>query len=173
MSLHNNKYRIQSTRLPNWDYRNEGFYFITICTANRINYFGNVIRSQMILSHEGNIVAKEWSKTDQIRPYVKLDEWIIMPNHLHMILIISEKQIESSYKNPSDTHTKWASSSVGSIINQFKGRCTKRIRSKGQTQFAWQSRFYEHIIRTERSLENIRRYIQSNPANWSEDKYYS
>lgn len=89
------KYRIPSTRLPGWDYANAGYYFVTIVTHGRIPYFGEIVAGEMHLSPIGDIVANEWVKTPQIRPNVQLDEWVIMPNHLHAILVITGTLVET------------------------------------------------------------------------------
>jgi len=196
MRLFKDKYRILSTRLPGWDFAQSAYYYVTICTKNRTHLFGDVKHDVMTMSPIGEIIADEWKKTEVIRPNVKLDEWIIMPNHMHAILIITYK-IESSKPtetpqrmnrkkmpqrmNPKETpqrgvstndaSAKWAANSLGSIIGQFKGKCTKRIWAQNHTEFAWQSRFYDRIIRTENELHNARLYITSNPQNWDKDRH--
>ena len=94
MTLYKNKYRIESARCPNWDYTSNGYYFVTICTHKRQCFFGNVNAGKMELSDIGFIIAQEWQKTPQIRSNVQLDEWVVMPNHFHGIIII---------KNPVET----------------------------------------------------------------------
>lgn len=143
------RYRIESTRLINYDYSKDGFYFVTICTKNRKMFFGKVVKGRMILNKIGNIVAEEWKKTAKIRKDVFLDEWIIMPNHLHGILVIRNRRdipavrdipaLEtprrgvSTVANPTDAPStggrkpQWKPGVLGAIINQFKGKCTKRI----------------------------------------------
>ena len=143
----------------------------------------------MQLSPIGEIVVQEWGKTQIIRSNVILDEWIIMPNHMHMIVGITHK-IDSTpdvemprpvetprrgVSTPKQSQTmaaseKWAANTLGSVIGQFKGKCTKRIRAQGYDDFAWQSRFYDHIIRTEDALHKTRLYIASNPMNWDQDR---
>ena len=91
MKLFKNQYRVESTRLPGWDYGQAGYYFVTICTKDRVHYFGEVVSNDMQLSPIGEIAAQEWIKTEIIRPNVKLDEWVIMPNHMHMIAVITYK----------------------------------------------------------------------------------
>lgn len=91
MTLYKNKYRIESARYQNWDYTSNGYYFVTICTHNREYFFGDVVADKMQLSPVGKIVAEEWHKTAQIRSYIELDEWVIMPNHLHGIIIIKNQ----------------------------------------------------------------------------------
>lgn len=82
------KYRIESARLKNWDYAQSGAYFVTICTKNRKCFFGNIAEEKMQLSEIGKIVANEWQKTAEIRKTVELEAWVVMPNHVHGILII-------------------------------------------------------------------------------------
>ena len=89
MTLYKDKYRIESTRLKDWNYSRDGYYFVTICTQDKKCFFGDVIEEKVRLSTIGEIVADEWQKTVRIRKNVSLDAWIIMPNHLHGIVIIN------------------------------------------------------------------------------------
>ena len=168
-----NRYRIESARLPSWDYSSPGWYFVTVCTKNKENFFGDVIDGRMCLSEAGRIVAEEWMKTEIIRTNIRLDEWIIMPNHLHGILVIVERMtsVETPRRGVS-TRSKWKPGTLGAIINQFKSISTKRIRRSSTTAFAWQPRFYDHIIRKVESLSRIRTYLQHNPEKWEQDKYF-
>jgi len=151
------------------------------------------------LSRAGEIAVREWTKTEVIRPNVELDEWIFMPNHMHAILAITEK-IDSrppaeTPRHPEPTSfqpvetprrgvsargwntrrasDKWAPNILGSIVGQFKGKCTKRIRGEGYADFAWQARYYDRIIRSNETLDAIRAYIILNPRNWENDIYHS
>jgi len=184
MSIFKNKYRVESTRLPGWDYGQAGYYCVTICTKDQEHFLGEIVKGEIQLSPVGKIVTQEWIKTETIRSNVLLDEWIIMPNHMHMIVIITHKIIVETPRRgvstgrgvPSDFRSqtksaseKWAANTLGSIIGQFKGKCTKRIRVEAFHNFAWQSRYYDHIIRTDEELLNIRTYIASNPLNWHKD----
>jgi REP element-mobilizing transposase RayT len=173
------KYRSDSTRLAGWDYSSPGFYFVTICTKNHKPILGIINDGKMLLSPAGVILAEEWRKSDEIRTLVSMDEFIIMPNHIHGIIIINDisslpideasTRAETNY----GTAPRSKSISLGNIIRQFKSVCTRRIRSAGFDKFAWQSRFYDHIIRDDESLQRIREYIQSNPQNWESDQYHS
>jgi len=169
-----NKYRIPSTRLPNWDYSWPGWYFVTICTEERECFFRDVINGKMKLSEIGEIVKEEWLKTPKIRKNVKLDEWIIMPNHLHGVIIINNPTAVETPRRGVSTdvriNKKWKPNSLGSIINQIKSICTRRIRLTIYREFAWQSRFYDHIVRDEKDLNRIRKYIIENPCNWEKDR---
>ncbi len=192
-----NTYRINSARKPGHNYGMPGFYFITICTKNRICHFGNVVNSTMILSDMGHIVTDEWKKTVTIRTNVELDEWVIMPNHMHMIVRILENGYMSNdivetpckaslprasqpTQSPSCNHTSQPyhnifgpqRNNISSIICGFKATVTKRIHMElDQWNFAWQPRFHDHIIHDERALYNIRQYIINNPLNWKTDFY--
>jgi putative transposase len=177
MSKFNRKYRSETTRLPNWDYASAGWYFVTLCTQDNKPFFGKIIESKTHMSPMGNIVAEEWIRTETIRQNDRLDEWIIMPNHLHGIIILEVKipQQEGS-KTPqrgvSTGDYAWKANTLGSIINQIKGACTRRIRQAGYPEFSWQPRFYDHIIRSQASVQRIRRYISQNPAKWQQDQYH-
>jgi REP element-mobilizing transposase RayT len=172
MTLYKDKYRIESTRLKDWDYSRSGYYFVTICTQDKKCLFGDVIDEKVRLSAIGEIVADEWQKTAQIRKNVSLDIWIIMPNHLHGIVIINNNnephgntQKGESYDNKFGPQAN----NLSSIIRGFKSATTKRI-YRARYDFSWQSRFYDHIIRNEKSLMKIREYIINNPLKWELDK---
>jgi putative transposase len=182
MSLYKNKYRVESSRLKLWDYSSEGAYFITICTKDMVNYFGKIVNEKVILSSIGIIVNEEWLKTGVVRNYVTLDEYIVMPNHVHGIIFLLDKpnNVETprwGVSNRETTHrvvsTTIKKGSISSIIGQYKSNCTKQIRESEITDFQWQTRFHDHIIRNERELYNIRKYIFNNPLKWSNDEYYN
>ncbi len=186
-----NKYTIKSARLEGYDYSQEGMYFVTICTKDRKEFFGRIDNGKMILSGMGEIIKEELLKTPIIRPNVILNEWIIMPNHLHAVIeIINKPNVETPRRgvstpcldgknaNIGETNTnkrggynpQWKPNSLGSIINQFKSVCTKKIWKSGYPNFAWQPRFYDHIIRDEISLYKIKEYIRKNPEMWERDR---
>jgi|TARA_Y100000310_G_C20601280_1_gene773181 REP element-mobilizing transposase RayT len=185
------KYRIASTRLPGWNYSENGHYFVTICTNNRINYFGKVKNNIMHLSDIGKITMKYWQEIPKHFPFVKLDEYVIMPNHIHGILIINNfDQVEtqnfafSNYEairsvetqnfaslRPNEYKNKFGpqSKNLSSIIRGFKIG-VKKYATINNISFAWQSRFYDHIIRHDQALNNIRQYIIDNPKKWQRDR---
>ncbi len=174
MTLFKNRYRIESARLPSWNYGGSGWYFITICTHKRLHFFGQIIDGTVHLSAMGEIVAEEWQKTSQIRPNVILDEWVIMPNHFHGIIgIHNQPPVETFRRNVSTNEPKLQPNSLGAIVGQFKSICTKRIRAAGFSEFGWQTRFYDRIIRDESELNRIHRYIRNNPSNWKADRHHS
>jgi len=176
--LYKNKFRVESNRLTEWDYSTPWWYYVTFCTKNFKCWFGEIKNGKMILNDLGQIVEEEWLKTKDIRANVDLDYYVIMPNHFHGIPII--KDVETSRRDVSrvketghrPVSTQLKPNSLGSIIGQFKSVCTKRIHKLGFTDFQWQPRFYDHIIRNEADLRRIRNYIQNNPLKWELDEYY-
>ena len=170
MTKYQNQYRIETTRLQRWDYSSSGWYFVTICTKDHSPILGKIMNGKMHLSPVGKIVAEEWIRSETLRPNLSLDQWVVMPNHIHGILVI--EGIKTSQRDVSTTPFTLERNSLGSIINQFKGKCTKRIRKSESPDFAWQPRYFDHIIRNVDSLQKIRHYIQENPLKWEMDEYY-
>ena len=190
MEKFQNIYRIPSARASFWDYRCRAEYFVTICTYNQFSYFGEIKNREMILSEIGKVVHTEWLKTFEMRPDMNLymGEFVIMPNHFHAIIGIGEnKYNEEQYvMNHSDASRDAMhcvsidnaknqfgpqSKNLSSIIRGFKSGVTKNARIIDQ-DFAWQTRFYDHIIRNDKSYNNIMEYIAENPLNWEKDKFY-
>lgn len=164
-------YRVASTRLQHWDYTANAFYFVTICTHDRLPLLGEIVAGAMVPSEAGQIVDEEWRRTCDVRPHVAIDKYVVMPNHVHGIIVLNsdesvlgatpEKTSQRDVSTP-----RLVAGSLGAIVNQFKGACTKRIRDAGVTEFGWQPRFYDHIIREEEALNRIRQYIVDNPLKW-------
>ena len=183
MTLFKNNYRVESARLKGWDYASAGAYFVTFCTASRQPWLGEVSGNDVRLSPLGEIVADEWLRTPLVRPHIELDQWIIMPDHVHGIIVItpveasrgvetSRDMIETSRRDVSTIPTtpRLQPNSLGAIIGQIKSLCTKRIWAAGFRDFRWQTRFYDRIIRDDQALEHIRAYIVDNPVHWAQDK---
>ena len=169
-----NKYRIASTRLRNWDYAADGYYFVTICTKDKKCYFGNVLDSAMKLSKIGKIANVYWQEIPKHFPFVELDEFIVMPNHIHGIIIINnivETQNVASLQLQRGAKNKFGpqSKNLASIIRGFKIG-VKKWATINNIPFQWQSRFYDNIVRNGKSLSKIRQYIANNPSNWERDK---
>jgi len=171
----------RSIRLRGHDYSQSGFYFITVCTAQRECLFGNIVDGEMVLNEYGQMVRDEWAKTASIRREITLDEYVIMPNHFHGILVIADGRGDrpvARTKTNSVAGTKPQSGpmprSIGAFVAGFKSAVTQRINTKRQTprQPVWQRNYYEHIIRNDAELNNIREYIRNNPAQWELDDLY-
>jgi REP element-mobilizing transposase RayT len=169
---------MESTRLRNLNYASNGHYFITICTKNKECYFGEIIDDKMILSKIGKIAHKYWQEIPKHFPFVRLDKFVIMPNHVHGIIIIDNHNVGtygpivetpnlgvSTVKTNVNTQNKyWKPGNLGVIINQYKRKCTIESR-KMNPYFQWQPRFYDHVIRNKQDLNRIQQYIQNNPHN--------
>ncbi|GAA4080807.1 transposase [Flavobacterium cheonanense] len=185
-----NKYRIPSARLQTWDYSNNGAYFITICTQNREHFFGNIQNGIMQLSEIGKLAEQYWFEIPNHFPFIELGNFVIMPNHVHGILIInkidnptlsSTESVETRHCLVStiNLNTTIGSSrfqnqgknTISSIVGSYKSIVTKMSRQI-HPDFAWQSRFHDHIIRNSKSFDIIQNYIFENPLNWKDDKFY-
>lgn len=172
-----NKYRVSSARLPEWDYRWPGAYFITICTDNHHHFFGRIEDKVMQFSPVGAIADVLWQQLKMHYPNLGLGAFVIMPNHVHGILIlphspsdaISESQIGSATHNMASISPK--AGSVSSIVRNYKSAVSYHAHRLGY-DFEWQSRFHDHIIRDEESYKRISQYIINNPAKWAEDKFF-
>ena len=179
-----NKYRIDSTRLPNWDYGNEAAYYVTIITKKRIHYFGEIVEKKMHLSSIGKIVEEEWYKSFEMRPDMNLQmgEFIVMPDHFHGIIIIGGNEfntLERGAKHCASTDDQTdnvnlhnsanqfgpQSKNLASIIRGFKISVTTNARII-LPEYGWQRGYHDHIIRNQKSFDNISRYIINNPENW-------
>jgi REP element-mobilizing transposase RayT len=235
MNQYHSQHHRRSIRLKGYDYSQTGYYFITLCTRDRQCWFGEVKNGKMYLNSIGSIVAKEWLNSAQIRQEIELDEWIVMPNHFHAIVII-HNEINENLGRTSENHIQGEHfgniqgehfgniqgehfgniqgehfgniqgehfgniqgehfgniqgehfgniqgaslaplrlrkpRSLSTLISGFKAVVTKRINEIRQVSGVsiWQRNYYEHIIRDELSLYNIRKYILENPLSWSED----
>jgi REP element-mobilizing transposase RayT len=176
-----NIYRIPTTRLPNWDYSDSGYYFITICTKDKEDFFGEIIKNEIHLTKIGKIAQKYWIEISKHFLFVELDEFIIMPSHVHGILIIKNtgdddcrdviNHVSTDHvnKNVYSKITPMNKHSLGEIIRWYKGRMTFEI-NKIKINFSWQSRYYDHIIRNEKEFCRIKQYVKDNPMNWETDE---
>lgn len=152
--LFRNRYRVPSARLPGWDYRRPGIYFLTICTLWRDQCLGEVADGEITSSDYGEIAAREWQAIPGGCPRATLDAWIVMPDHLHGIVVFGSVSTESEPV------------SLATVIGQFKKRCTKAIRARGYPAFAWQDRFHDRILDSLEALERACAYIRQNPQRW-------
>ncbi|MBU0649420.1 transposase [Patescibacteria group bacterium] len=178
-NLFQNKYRVPSARLPSWDYSSAGFYFVTICTKDRKEYFGDVNKEEMVFNDLGIIARKYWQEIPRHFAQVELDEYIIMPNHVHGIIKIRrDEALPRLYKGMpySGSHVQMSKispkqGSLAVIIGSYKSAVAKYIHQlQDSKKFQWQSRYYDAIIWDERSLQNIYEYIKNNPINWQYDR---
>jgi REP element-mobilizing transposase RayT len=155
------------SRLKDYDYSENGYYFITICTQNRMEWFGKIEDEEMHLNMVGEIAKNFWKEIPIHFRNAKIDEFAVMPNHIHGILIIEETSVGNAYMRSLQSRTKML---LSKAIQQYKSSVTRKINTleKGSC-FKWQKSFYDHIIRSERSLENLWQYIMNNPLKWELD----
>lgn len=150
----------QSPRLPGYDYSKAGGYFITICTYEKQHHFGHINNGDMTLSDIGQIAYDRWTMITEFFPSVTLSDYVVMPNHMHGILFLS------------DTHEKQPT--MSSIIANYKASVTRIARREYDfTSTMWQPRYHDHIIRNEPDLNRIREYVQTNPTRWEVDTFYA
>jgi len=171
-------YARKPTRLKEYDYSRSGYYYVTICSKDHQNIFAEIndsntvgtglapvrYKNNMKLSKIGKIIDEQWNDIPNQYDDIESDEYIIMPNHIHGIIIINKREGAS----PSPT--------ISNIIDSFKSKCSveylnyikqNNLNTSGQI---WQRSFYDHVIRNEKSLQKIREYIINNPATWADDE---
>ena len=175
-------HRRQSIRLKGYNYSQPGAYFVTICTRKRECLFGQIINGVMHLNEFGDIATEEWLQSSEIRHEIQLDIFMVMPNHIHGIVIITNNKdsdiVGATGRSPLHTGSKKAygpaKRSLGSFIAGYKSQVTKRVnllrRSPGIP--VWQRNYYEHIIRHDDEMNQLRNYIATNPIGWESDKYH-
>ena len=197
MKYNPHKHHRRSIRLKGYDYSAAGAYFITICAFQRQCLFGQVVNGEIQLNEFGQMVAEEWLHSKEIRQEIDFDAWVIMPNHLHGIVLIESIDpvgangcLPSEFDGEGANHHLPSSSplrhdphrlvppmrprSLASFIAGFKSATTKRIntlRNAAGTP-VWQRNYYDHIIRNERSLQHMRHYIKNNPLTWADDQLH-
>ena len=170
----------RSIRLKEYDYSQAGAYFVTICTHNREYLFGDIKDGEMVLNGTGSIVQSVWEGLPNRGEAVGLDAYVIMPNHMHGIIIIGRGEAFAGRNNRISSQGRANASplhgtqpgSLGAIVQNFKSVSTRKINQKKGTSGIplWQRNYYEHIIRSEKSLINIRHYIAENPLRWAYDE---
>lgn len=187
----------RSIRLPGYDYTQAGAYFVTICTHNRQCLFGAIVNSEMLPNHAGRVAEACWLAIPNYFPRVKLDAYVIMPNHVHGIIVIADHdnglnagghpesdlantnvgakyfsplQPSTAARQPPPHRQRGTSQTIGSIIRGFKIGVTKWFRANTEIYTVWQRNYYEHIIRNDISLQRIRQYIADNPLQWNMDR---
>ncbi len=196
------KYRSESARLQNWDYGNDAAYFITICTKDREHFFGEIQNGIMHISPAGAIAHVLWFEIKNHAKNIELGEFIVMPNHVHGILILDgnekmKSQIDAPESNDgttpndgttnvdgTDVRTTHALSLPGQQRFQNQGKNTissiigsyksavTKYCNRLSLPFAWQTRFHDHIIRNDESFQRISEYIKNNPSNWKDDTFF-
>lgn len=170
----------QSVRLRDYDYTTSGAYFITLVTHLHSCLFGKLSENQINLNQLGKIAASELLRLENRFSNLTLDCWGMMPNHLHVVIVLrSGKELSeiASLNLPTNSTSnleqfgKPVAGSIPTIIRSYKSSVTKRYHEM-KSGNPWQRGFYEHIVRSETELNEIRSYIENNPSRWIEDKEY-
>jgi putative transposase len=172
MSTNDPRFHRRSIRLPEYDYSREGAYYITICTQDRKCLFGEILNGRIALSECGRIVDDWWQNIPDRYPGVILDEYAIMPNHMHAVIIIGgdvDNGVGAIHELP--LRIKRRGMILSKIIGYFKMNSARQINQTQNTPGCpvWQRNYWEHVIRNERSLYKIREYIHGNPWHWAWD----
>lgn len=166
------KYRIPEARWKGFDYGSNAMYFVTICTKNRENYFGEIPIVQtdnypsVRMTEIGKIANDFWMEIPKHYPFVLLDEFVLMPNHLHGILIFRKENYNEWNLNKFGVQSQ----NLAAVIRAYKSS-VKRYANQKNIEFYWQSRYYDRIVRDYEELRRIQIYIQNNPNNWKNDEY--
>jgi len=169
MEIDSTRQNRRSIRLKGYDYSQDGMYFLTICAYQQECLFGAIVNGVMQLNELGRIVSEQWGAVSRRFPAVELDAFVVMPNHFHGILAIVEDGATADDKRPT----------VGEIVGAYKSLCihhclewTKRNMPDRTLGKLWQRNYWEHVIRNESELNQIREYIHNNPAQWELDKLF-
>lgn len=165
----------RSIRLKDYDYSQDGAYFVTICVYERQCLFGSVDQGEIRLNAPGMMVSKAWQDLDERFPEVKTDAFVVMPNHIHGILWLVGAPLVGALDDRIEATTRVAPA-LGRVVGTFKSITTDKyidgVKRYGWTPFSgkvWQRNYYEHVIRNERTLNATREYIEANPWQWAND----
>ena len=157
------------SRLKTYDYTNSGCYFITFCTKDRAHVLSSIVERGALtpprveLTNIGKIAAEVIERTSVVYPGISIDNYVIMPNHVHLLIWISP--VDGGVRAPRPTEN--GSVSITEVIKAMKSITTRKIGTK-----IWQTSFYDHVIRNDEDYQTRFRYIKENPAKWQQDKYY-
>lgn len=189
----------RTIRMPDFNYSHPGAYFVTICTCDRQCWFGNIADGAMRLNEWGEIVRNSWDELPDHFPNVELDQFVVMPNHVHGIIVLEAgnnadrginmptvpitnghvvvgAQFIAPDDHASSTHAGAINRAptIGNVVRNFKARCTHAINllRHAPGHALWQRNYYEHVIRDDGDLAAIRMYIAANPARWTADENY-
>ena len=172
------KPRRRRVRLRDYDYTSSGYYFVTICTCDRRCLFGEVVDGLMHLNEVGTTVQEYWCAIASQCLTVALDQYVVMPNHLHGIVrlngVVVEEEKGAMNRTPTDgsaVGAQFIAPSLGEVVRAFKARCTFVLRKAFLVEGSlWQRNYYEHVIRSDASLRAIREYVANNPMHWHLDR---
>jgi putative transposase len=177
VTLYQNKYRVESARLRDWDYRARGWYFVTICAQRRACILGTIADGKVLLSPLGRVAEAELQTLHTHYNNVQIDSFVVMPNHVHAIVAIDGEHCFSTNPEifvPAVVQKRGLTppehGSLSAIIRSYKAGVTRRSHELGLKQLVWQSRFHDRLLRGDAMIDAVRDYIRNNPANWSNDE---
>jgi putative transposase len=161
------------TRMPRYNYSSSGCYFVTIVTKNKENYLGKIVANKVVLTNMGEIAKSCWLQIPEHFPNIRLDEFVIMPNHVHGIIVILHKAEDDRFTFPDSSEIADRSKmKLSKIIQAFKSSVTRMINQDPTSDyFAWQKSFYDHIVHNYKELIQIRRYISENPLHYPIEQF--
>ncbi len=163
-----NRYRIPSARKPGWDYGTPVWYFVTVCTRNRVSCLSRIVQGELVLTEAGQVAANQWVNIGRHHEDVALDAWVIMPDHVHGLI----RPATSPLAGTGPGHalaTKaeaWRPGVLGVLVNHFKRTVTGMVRRRNIPWPGWQPRFHDRILPDDNALHAVRRYIAMNPARY-------
>ena len=201
MTYYPDRHHRRSIRLRGHDYAQAGAYFITICSRDRVCIFADVVEGAIVLTPIGEVAMSCWEAIPVHFPASDLDAFVVMPNHLHGIVVLGERRADegTACRAPTTRSSPVVerfgaptARSIPTIVRSFKAAVTKAINDDpgrgtacralltdrlgllrpGRIPSIWQSNYHEHIVRDERSLDRLRSYIAANPAHWGEDSLH-
>lgn len=197
MTRYKDTYRVETTRLPAYDYGSPGWYHVVICTKGRVCCFGEVIDGTLHLSPLGQLAHRFCVAIPEHFGHAVVDTFVVMPNHVHLLIgIRSRPEVGTSDEKGDHGNRRDARSRVSTIgtssggaprpnrfgplprgalqtiVQAYKSTVTRWARRQGAADFAWQPRFWDRVIRTERELQNTRQYIVNNPTRWATDRLH-
>jgi putative transposase len=163
------KHHRRSIRLKGYDYTSAGAYFVTIIACNRDCLFGEITNEKINLSEYGKIAHECWRAIPNHFPNVEFGAYVVMPNHVHGVIIIKDDGRDTPWRVPTEQFSKPVKNSLATIIRQYKSSVSRIISKQFNETNIWQRNYHEHIIRNDNEWNNIHLYIEANPANWTED----
>jgi putative transposase len=173
MNFDPQRYHRRSIRLKEYDYAQPGAYFITIVTQGRKFLFGEIANQEMRSNDYGRVADEGWHAIPEHFRNVELGAYVIMPNHVHGIVLINDRNDDAGtgtiYRARTEQFQKPVVGSIPTIVRTFKAAVTRRLGREFNMTNIWQRNYYEHVIRDEKEWDRIHRYIESNPSKWAED----
>ncbi|MFH0771141.1 MAG: transposase [Candidatus Omnitrophota bacterium] len=160
----NNYPQRKKVRLTKYDYSTNGFYYVTVCTHSHEEIFGKIEINDITLNVYGEIAKNSWLNLPNHHKNIQLDAFVVMPNHIHGIIVIECPVGNGPARSVNENNN------LSVVIGSYKSAVTKQINQINNIAFKWQKSFYDHVIRNDKSLNDIREYIVNNPLTWGTDE---